>query len=184
LDTFKGQIIALTGVVAALYGLWAAIQQFVPKHEAMPSPSSSTARVAQPTNSGNQERRDQSSTIPVPSAPQSTYSTGAEVTVQKFTFKIVGAQLDDHKKENPSLRFTIQITNKSTSNDMIDERVCRFIVDGVPRAPIRDWHAVISAHSAVNVDFVFAFPTETKSAALQIWVGDEFETISVNLPSN
>jgi hypothetical protein len=81
------------------------------------------------------------------------------------------------------LRFTIQITNNASSNAMIDDKVCRLIVDSVPTAPLRGFGLQWAyAHAALREDLVFAFPTETKSAALQFWVRDESETISVNLP--
>jgi hypothetical protein len=184
--------------VAALYGLWVAIQQFIPKHEPMPStpiPTASTpptavsatsiARVAQPSNSGNQERREQSSTTRVPSASQSTYSTGAEVTLQGVTFKIVAAQLDDHRKEKPTLRFTIRMANDSKYIWMFDDKVCRLVVDGVPRAPLNGVGIIVPSHSAADADFVFPFSMGTKSAALKFWFpNDESETIPVDLPSD
>jgi hypothetical protein len=43
LETLKGKILAITGVVVALGGLWAAIQGLIPKHESPASTSSSSA---------------------------------------------------------------------------------------------------------------------------------------------
>lgn len=175
LKTLTGQIIALTTLVGAVSGLLVAIKQLIPSVERTPI----RAVTPQPSNSGNQ-----SSTTTVPSTSQSLYSIGSEVTVKHFTFKIAAAKLDDHKKENPTLRFTIQITNEAVYNSPIDDKVCRLIVDGIARAPINGWVAMAYAHSTLSEDFIFPFPTETKSAALKFWAGDESETISVNLPSN
>jgi hypothetical protein len=94
----------------------------------------------------------------------------AEVKINGVAYSIVGMQVDNQRKENPTLRLTIRMTNNNVGGGVLfTEANCRLLLGDVKRAPISAPIGRVAINSSEDGEFIFPLPKGTRSAALEFW---------------